>query len=622
MTVDLKVVSWDGHAINDGANYISGLSGAEWGLPAVQAQTVRRSGAWPLLGALERPGATLTLTVQIVGSNVRQLRDQLLRWFSPEDEQPKRLIVADLDDSTPRYVNAVCTAIQPARGPQSERQFVALLTVVGDVRWRGTASATHSWIVTSSGLTTSVSNPGSDDAYPVITITPTAAKSGGYAYRCFVAVTWRASEGAQRYPVLITLNTQALIIAGKMQSDGDDLRLLVDGSEANRWLSGINTTSTKVWCNLSFAPTVAMTLKTAIPSSSSISSIEVNEDITRMPDAGILLIDSEVFTYTAKDTAALTFTGITRAAKGSAMAAHSAGTTVHWIQREVWLVYGNSAVSAPSADDRYKPAFSLADSYNGAWSYNQLFNDVNLMRSGGWQPIGNITLAGKGGCHTAIHRTLSDGEFSLIGAWLSEQHGNAYGWALTNPVGMVSVYWDGYARRAGDNFLAHCGNWPRGARWWNYHYNPDYPSDPGEWTDWTVTHSFSVSNTIMLAAYFYPEDVEVYLMTVTLNASETPAVTVLSELGNYSLTCTIANETTGEQIALDIVLSLNQSLRIDCDSRTVTYLADNSRQLAALSLPTGQRHWLHLAAGNNTLRYTDSGTIGVSVQITFEARYY
>ena len=620
----IKVVSWDGQNINDGTNYVAGIvSHTAWGLPPVQAKLAKRSKAWPVLATVERPGHTIVLAIKVIGANKTALREQLLRWFDPEDETPKRLVIADLDGSRQRYVLAYCAGITPYPRPEpgAVDAFQVALQVHGDIRWRAVSKTTDTWNITASGQTRSITNSGTDDAYPVLKIKPTATKSGGFAYRRWVAITWRSRNSASQYPVCITLDTQSLITAGKMQADGDDLRVIVDGTERARWLHDINTTSTKVWVNLDFQPTVPMTLRVAIPSTGSISSIEVNEDISALPTQGIVLIDSEAFVYTDKIPSERKLTGITRAAKGTSAAAHSVGTSVHWIQHDIWLLYGNSTVSAPMQDDRYRPCFELS-STNTSWTY-YVFGDQDGLRAARWRPYGNITLSGSGGVYTATQRTLSSGEYTAAGAWLAQEHSNAYGWALSNPCGIVNVQWqEGLKRRAGDNFLVHCMNWPRGASWWNWHYNPTSPSQANTWESWSYSGpNFAVSDTIAIAAYFYPQDVEVGSAVVSLNSAETPTVSVMPELGNYNLDATITNQTTGEAIKVTAVLSLNQEVVVDCDKAIVTVAGE--RSLASLTLlgPSRQR-WFRLVPGPNVLRFDDEGTTGVTLVTEFEARYY
>jgi len=59
------------------------------------------------------------------------------------------------------------------------------------------------------------------------------------------------------YPVLVELNTSGLIDAGKMQSDGADIRFLDSDDTANLsyWIgAGINTTSTSIWVKVPTVP--------------------------------------------------------------------------------------------------------------------------------------------------------------------------------------------------------------------------------------------------------------------------------------------------------------------------------------------------------------------------------
>ncbi len=245
------------------------------------------------------------------------------------------------------------------------------------------------------------------------------------------------------------------------------------------------------------------------------------------------------------------------------MAAHSAGTAVRWVQHDIWILYGNPGVSAPAADDRYKPAFSLSSSTNTLWYYT-VFNDANELRSGGWGHWGNVAITGSGGVYTATQRTLAAGDYEVLGAWLDVLHSNAYGWWLANPCGIVNITWqDGKKRRAGDSFLVHCRHWPRGASWWITHYSPTSPASPNTWESWSYSGSaFAVSDIVAIAAYFFPQDVEAGTVTVTLNSAETPTVMVGGESGGYHLDAVLENTTTGEAIRITAMLALNTELRL------------------------------------------------------------
>jgi hypothetical protein len=621
----LKIVSYGD--LTFAPDYTAGFApGQEWGLPAVQAHVTEREQAWPVVAGIRRQSAALNLIVRIAGSDKRALRDALLRALSPENETPQPLIISDPDGNDPRYVLAVPEMVTPVNTGKtaSVDVFAVQLRVHGDVRWRSTAESTDVWNITGSGQTRAVVNSGTEVAFPIFRFSPTEAKSGSYAYRRWVAVLWKSQNAASYYPLRLDLDTATLVAAGKMQADGDDLRLMVDGVERDRWLADMNTAATKIWVDLSFQPTVSMTLRVGIPASGTIASVEVNEDITQLPQTGILLIDSEAFIYTQKYDSDRKLTGITRAARGTAEAAHTASTSVHWIQHDTWLLYGNSGVAAPTTNDSRKPAFSLSDSSNTSWVYTE-FNDQSGARAGGWMRWGNITTTGNGGVYTATQRALSSDDFTVIGAWLASQQGNAYGWYLSNPCGMVNVTWsNGYKRRAGADFLVHCMHWVRGASWWSWHYNPAAPTAAATWETWSYSGSaFAVSDIIALAAYFYAQDIEAGSVTVTLNSSETPTVSVGSELGAYYLDCILENQTTGESVRVTATLALGQEMEVNCDLRTVTLVTDGSRMLSALSLlGTPRTNWMTLASGNNLLQFTDVGTTGVTLTTEFEPRWF
>jgi len=618
----MKVVSWDSQSINDGVNYTAVLKNAR-GLPGVSAQMVGRSGRWPLVSGVERPGHKLTLGVSIEGSS-DTLRSQLLRWFDPEDETPKALIVEDDDGSDDRYVMAICEAMQ-ADPNGAGLIYVATLAVHGDVRWRHTNEDQVVWNITASGQTQAVTNGGQDDAYPRFTIRPTSNKSGNYNYKRFIPVRWRASAAASSYPVDIcndSFNTQTLVSGGKMQSDGDDLRVLVDGVEVDRWLDGINTTTTKVWVNLDFQAKWDGTIVSAMLAGDTVTTLDVNEDISGAPSSGILIIDSEAFTYTGKNAALKRFTGVTRAAKGTTAAGHSAGATVWWCQHEIYILYGNASASAPSVDDNYKPVFNLATSTNISWDYDEFGEDDGL-RTGAWTKQAMLSTPT---FYTANRGTDAD-PWQEIGLLVDSPNDIGL-WRLHNPCGLtVANFQNGEKYRANAYWRGQLRSSPNGSTW-NLEYSIPSPSAAATWESWSQNETLaSGAKYVGLYLEYYVTGATSYLeaadVTVTLDSSFTPTIIIGSEQGNYSLDCTITNQTTGEAISLSYTMALNEDLEVDTDAKTVIDLEDDSSQFQALTLVGGaRRDWLPLQPGSNTLRFDDTGTSGVTVTVEWGERYY
>jgi len=635
MSNDLVVVSWDGHAINDGTNYVSGMSpGSEWGLPAVQAQIVSRRGYWPLVSGIVRGKKPVFLIVKITGSDVRALRDQLLRWFDPEDETPKKLVVEDVNGANDRYVYAICEICTPTiiGGAAAATSFIVHLAIDGDVRWRSTVGDTQNWLVTGTGDQEVVNNGGTADAYLKLTTKPTSGKAGGYSYKRWIPVTWTIAEAYTNYPHMIgTHDTAALVTASKAQADGDDWRVEVNGAETNRWFgdsgtSQFNQTATKTWVNLTFSPTVPLTLEAAIGSGDTITSLDFNEDITNLPSAGIVYVNTEAFVYTSKNNSDKRVLGVTRAARGTSAGAHAASATVYWIQNDIWIIYGNPTAAAPSVDDDYKPAFDLGVSTNTSWVYDEEFGEGDGLRTGAWTKDDNGN-----GCYTGNQGASAD-------PWVEIGVNNS-GYArfyLYNPCGILTGNFTNGEKREND----YLPDWddhivPRiqssNGSSWVTEYEIPAPSVVNTWESWNRNETLTAGAVYvaLFVEYYDPGNNQAYLeaadCTVTLDSSNTPTHTIGDEQGNYSLDCVIENETTEKAIAVAYTMALNDELEIDSDPRakTVIDLSDGSVQMQALTLQGGPRKdWLTLQPGNNTLKYTETGAVGLTIKVEWIKRWY
>jgi hypothetical protein len=624
MITDL--VSYDDNTF--GSDYEVGfVKASEPRLAPASVQTLERVGAWPVVVALQRNRQAFALLIRIVGSDYDALRTQLFQWFDPDDEDPKTL-VAENHDGVEMSIECLCEELRVYGDLRHDNVFVATLVVSGDVYWRATTATTDSWSITASGDTHTINNSGELEVYPVYTIEPTTAKGSDYEYRRWVPITWLSENAGSQYPLRAELDTATLVSAGKMQADGDDLRVQADGSQVDRWLDSMNSGATAIWFNLDFQRAPDLSLTTAIASSGTIASIELDDEVEMalLPETGIVLIDSEAFLYTAKNLIDKQLTGITRATKGTSMAAHTVGDDVHWIQHDVYILYGNGSASAPSVDDDYKPAFELDHSSNTSWVYEQ-FGDGDNKRAGRWQGWGAIRrLLGNSGRYTGDRGELAD-PYTYLGAYVDAGLSEAAGWYLAHPCGIVNAAWsDGEKYYDGIGFNSKVRYWPRGESFWKTQYDIPEPSADTTWESWSKAADAvdwdPVADQVAMITYFDPQRVQVGDVTVSLNSSETPVVSVNGEQGNYDLSCTLTNQETGEAIDLDFVMDVNSELEIDTDERVITWLADDSRHLEARTLSSVRRHWLRLLSGNNTLEFTDVGTGNVTITTEFKRRYY
>lgn len=212
--------------------------------------------------------------------------------------------------------------------------------------------------------------------------------SADMVYKEFTAVRWKKDVATTNmangiYPLDLTdgsLNTAALVTAGQMRSDGNDLRVIVNGAEVDRWLAGMNGTSTKIWANLQFAADISMSLNGGITAGAT--SLTVTGTITGLPSTGIVQIGSEFIYYGAK--AGQVLSNLVRGYKDSTAVSHSSADPVLWLQHDIELLWGDLAASAPAVNDNYKPAFDLSLSTNTSWVFTEFGEDDGL-RAANWE---------------------------------------------------------------------------------------------------------------------------------------------------------------------------------------------------------------------------------------------
>lgn len=619
------VYSWDGNTqVNDGANFAAYFVGTELGLPTLDVNLVPRQSAHPLIGGLTRQGLEVMMEVEVLAGSA----DTLRAWFDNEDLTPKILVVTDDGGLNARYWRALCSSFIPTSSPYI---FLAKLRIHGDVRLRSVTPTSQHWDITATGATTAINNGTAginDDAYPIITITPRAYAIGANTYRRFITVRWRTASAANQYAVDIVNGGLDTRIASTnfVSATGDDIRVIVDGIEANYWLHNINTATTKVFVNLDWQPMQDATLASAL-GAGSLTTITVSQDVTNFPASGLLEIDSELFTYSGKDSALKQFTGVARAAKGTSAATHSAGATVRWIQHDIWIEYGSSSPIAPTIDDSLKPIFNLTNSSNTSWDYDD-FDEEGASRSAAWAFTNVQNMVRYGGNQASSAATYAELGIQDNCADRSNQTAIEAYWSLFNPCGIVSANFQNaeyyYSRTGWTTIRVRSSS--DGASYTTSYSVPVSVKDA--WTAWSQNVTLVAgAQYVQLYMTGYAKDakrtrVEAADVTLTLDSTKTPTVAIGAELTTYRLQATITNETTGDAIQIDFGMDLDQSLEINTDTEEVTLLSDDSPQYQALSIVGGSRkNLLRLQPGANTLKYEESGLVDVDLDIEFERRW-
>ncbi len=614
--------------------------------PALKLERTNREGNDPLVTRARRESMAMGVRIWVFGANedaVRTNREALLAALDTDDAAIA-LVVADDDGGNERYRHVVTQAIDEQDNEQGPGQFfVVTLVTHGETRWRSTTATSQTWNVADSGDTVAVANGGSLLARPVYTIQPTAAKSGAgnaFAYRMFSAVKW-PGRAASHYPINLTdegsggaWDTAALTPA-KLSGE-TNIAVMVDGRMVRRWLNSYDDTNTDVWVNLDWQEYFPAFLLTSIGAGDTIDTITASSDISSYPRSGILQIDDELFTYADKDEATNTFTGVVRAARGSTAAAHTGapsagGDEIHWIQHDIWILYGGTGVwvntydlSGPDSyayagDDIYKPMITLGFSTNAQWVFNEFAEGgvENTNRSASWRRYGAT-----GGTD------VEDDPYSKM--------------IVTNPTRLGPVQGvSGWELRTAYyvDFMSIFGeaqNFEPGIQWSAGIYYPDnyggsvtyLPiSDPVSPDGNPVSFSLLVtadsgsnealrfeqrSSGAMLAA----------IDGMSIQWLDPPTAMMGPEIAAYDLALTLRNVTTGESITLTLPMALGEQLEVNTDNHTVTLLDDGTSQYQALSRSTRRQEILKLVPGNNTLEVTEDGLDAVTIFIEFEERTY
>lgn len=625
----MKVVSWDSNNINDVTNYTSVIMAGAYGLAAVKAIMAKRHGAWPKFGGLERPGKQIFVHILISGASVATLQKQLNQWFDPDDETPKKLIVEDDTGGTnDRYIMGICERLSIIG--KSGLEWVATIRIDDDILFREIAfTAPGTWSIIAASDNQNFTNNGQADVYPKIVITPIQAKTGSWPFKRFIVVRWRANLPDTVYPIDIVNNSLDTRIASTnfAQADGDDLRVFVDGLEADRWLNGINTATTKVWVNLDWEADIPLTLANDI--NASVTSIQVDEDITGMPSEGIFILNSEIITYGSKSNATKTFNDCTRGAKTSTAASHTDGDGIDWLQHDIWILYGNSTIGAPSIDDDFEPMFVRSTASNTSWDYNDFKDDITGFpgfpkpRARSWLESGGAEK------YTATQFTFADPaeEIGIHADGITSQEFQGW-WYLKNACGIASANFVNGEKKA-DIPFDYDGRITSSTVLGiptTIEFTIPKPSGTG-WESWSRNETLLANSKSVGIHLFNDGFQEMWLecadVTLTLNSAQTPTVAVRSEVGNYSLAATLTNVTTGDVITITYSMGLNDEIEINTDLKTVVDLEDGSNQFQAKEVVGDpRRDWLKLEPGINDIQFDDAGTVEIEIDITWEERYY
>ncbi len=624
----------------------------------ISVVAVSRADETPSYGGKVIGSSHLYMTVALEdGEDLNRQMGILTMLFNPFEKVMQKLVVIDLDDGSRQwYVYATPSKYPTFDGTQATIEFF-----VADPIWRVMTDSRTTWVVSASGEIESITPFGNQKAYPKIIITPKSTASGGYAYKRFICIWNNSKNVVTNYSLDITgqtgkqLASSTLVAAGKMQSDLDDVRLVVDGNEVMYWITGANSATTGIHtAEIKLAPKIEMTLSGAIGIGDVVSSITCKKSALNLAALKLLAVapskffaiqtsgNLQVFTFTSVDAANYKINGVSGAQKGTTACAHNDGDTLHWLEHDIWMMYGNASAGAMEVDNTRKPLQDLNASTNAAPVWNT-FSDDDAARPGAWA-YGllatlnkNLDMENKSGVYTDTQfadsnpsvRMGMDALCFMVGSiWKSETA--TIGWSFFDPCGVTSVTIGTGAK------YKHSTTFPKicqlqksndGKKFASVG-NEAAPSVAQTWSPLTVlTGTKTLAGTYNYIRFLLSGSVKasadnkaaVEFGTITLNRDSTkvPTIIMLPVANNYYINETITNMTNGEVIKLSVPCALNESITIDISTRRVTY-SDGTEMLSALQHTSA---WLSLEGGiENILKIEDPGIANVEHVIEWTDR--
>jgi hypothetical protein len=659
--MQLVPVSFNGTDINDGTNYKAWIERSSANIqPSANTSYVARAGAYPIYSGKDFQSATFTIKIEPLGAFL-DAWETLNILFNAQDENLKQLIVKDIDDSDKQYY-VYATPKQATAGNDGANYTVTL--ALDDPVWQSVTQNSQTFSTTSATDSTSVTAAGNADSYPIFEITPTSQPSSDYLYNVFLQVLPTSTDPwpGRFLDVVGTsdgtgLDTAALIAGGKMQADGDDLRLFRDGVEIDRQLTGINSTDTHIICVCDMLAARNMTLRYSISSTDTVTSIELNNttanraEITAMPNVGRLIIDSglgttdtEEFTYTAKTITAtkLAFTINARAVRGTVAANHSANHNVRHLPYDFNILYGNPSADAPTIDDTRKPIQELTSRNNSLIYAN--FYDLAGLRAGIFKPFPskytepNLTNSRLftstddiEDVDPAVAMGMSASPYLKLG--VSKADNVTHGWQGYFPDGIASVAASGEQSQTSSvrptvSLLSAATPTSFAALWT---VAAQSTTDYSTWTTWSKSSSdatvgagkkylrWQQLGTISGAITTYAK---IDITSLTIGITNPPHCMIRTEKNNYQLNAIIYNETTGENFRINLPMELGETVYIDTDPDFPNAKYKGQIVNGAIQLSSIRSAWLKLQNGANTIGYESypSDAFDISIVIKWRDR--
>lgn len=672
----LKLISWDGNNINDGTNFDAADQTGNW-LTTAEASYTPVNNSYDRYAGIAYGHKTMFIGIAIIGT-FHTLKEQLKQWFEKDRHTLKKLVAYDvLNGNKPWYMYAVCKDLI------EEGHIVTVVLELEEPFWRADDLSTDAWSITASAQTRNITVGGNKFAPPKYKIKPTSGRTGGYAWKRYVAICNRLSAPYLRFYNFTdgNWNTTTPISGGKMQADGDDLRIFndVSGQEVFRWFGGggINSSTTRPFVNVALRPKIEFTLNGSLSNVGSITTISVKNTaaniaaLTALKQEGykVLVIDmgsgtQEIFTFTDVSVSGLQITGVTPAAKGCSRQNHADGATIRHVSGAFWVMYGDSSLSAPSTDDAFKPMIDMANSTNGSEVFTDFYDPLNPARIGQWIPHELANVGGESEFYTATGYAYSSGPASVMGmvgkvyyvGLAPRQPSFTLGWIFNHPCGITTVSASGQKRRQGVTFPAVAGlRVPQrvavttiippkkkgGTATKKVTYvtklisiwNDASPAAAGAWESLAAHSAVALGATYPEIGFYFNGSIganddyaaiEYDNVTVVPDSSTLPLCWFGSELVNNYADFKLTNNTTNQWVSVRTLCAVNDTVIVDTELMKCYLESDPSTGIPITLDDESRAEWLALDptlnSGVNQLKYEETGVNALTLTTEWRAR--
>lgn len=594
---------------------------------------IKRAGAVPIISGKDYGTAMLNLDILCLHDTF-DLLENINRLFDTKDETPRQFIATDEQDSSKQYF-VYATPRQVNGGGDGNR--VSVMLAIDDPIWQSVTqfSDTDTFSASSDSITVNVG--GNDYAYPLFEITPTTIASTDFVYSAYLQVIPTSTDAYPNRPLYLrpstdTWDTSALVLDGKMQSAGQDIRVLRDGVNIDFQIIDINTTDTSLLVNADMPESIQIPLLEAIPSGA-ITSITLTHDVTnnvlldKMPATGRVVVctalgssDTEEFTYTAKTknaTAKKNYLTISaRAVRDTVDVIHAKGSKVYWLPSDYTILYGSPSAEAVTIDEARKPIISSSDSSNSSFVYRQ-FYDLAGLRSGIFKPqvlkttkptltrSETFTSTDDGGdVDPAEALGISAYSYQELGVWKADTV--EINWIGYFPDKIASVSADGqqYQNIAARPVVTFRGAALATPTKYAVLSTIAPSTDLTQWTAWSkASTDFTVvagANTYLLFSMVGSLSSttdnfgKVSVDNLTVGLQNVPHVMFRAEKNNYKLDCRITNVNTGEYMDVTYPMTVGKTLTIDTDPNFPKAVYDGLTINSAVQPDAIRSAWLPL----------------------------